>query len=143
MEQAIDNLPDRTATKVVEKVSTVVKEEADGVKEYIDKKFDEKFNALDERLAQYLGQPPREGETYAESKQRLKTERVHQDEALNNLEAMRRSVQAAEDNKQTAEDREKQRQRLISKGRRIGRNTGRGQGESGGRGGQCGGRGGQ
>ena len=98
MKQAIDNIPDRTATKVVGEVSNVVKEEANGIKQLIDQKFEQIF-----------GKGPREGETHAETKQRFKHERALQDEVLNNTEKKRKIEQAAEDKKQRAEERNKQR----------------------------------
>ena len=86
-------IPEKTA----DKVSTIVKEEVQKVNTHIDN-----------TLEQYFGKPPRENETYAETKQRYKTERAHQDEALKNLEAQRRIEKAAEVKKQKAEEREKQ-----------------------------------
>ena len=49
MEQAIDNIPDHTANKVVEKVATVIQAEADWVKLHITEELDARLGPrLDE-----------------------------------------------------------------------------------------------
>ena len=88
MEQAIDNLPDRTATMVVEKVSTVVKEEADGVKTHITDAF--------APFMRMLMPGPNESVAEAKARNRLELEALRCAEAQEKAEANRvREEQAA------------------------------------------------
>ena len=98
MEQAIDNLPDRTAKKVEGVVEAIVEKGADAVKDHFDKKIDAKFE-------QIFGKGAREDETYEQAKARLKNARQNEDLALRQENTRRRREQAAEVKKQQAEDR--------------------------------------
>ena len=105
IEQAIDNIPERTATKVVGEVSTVVQREANGIKEHIDRAL--------QPFMRMLMPGPNQSSAEAKARNRLELDAIHFCEAAKKEDAKKKVAEdkqkSAEEKKQTAEDAKKKR----------------------------------